>query len=84
MVTPSLVRMVSNGNHFKLQLVLEAAGPVNLEEGCFDKIKAAMPCQQPAIAADSNGQKKPQSPRQPPPIRTAGLDSIFYTISFAL
>ena len=37
MVTPSLVRMVSNGNHFKLQLVLEAAGPVNLEEGCFDK-----------------------------------------------
>ncbi|CAL1172693.1 unnamed protein product [Cladocopium goreaui] len=37
----------------------KAAGPVNLEEGCFDKIKAAMPCQQPAIAADSNGQKKP-------------------------
>lgn len=59
MVTPSLVRMVRNGNHFKLQLVLEAAGPVNLEEGCFDKIKAAMPSQQPAIAADSNGQNKP-------------------------
>ena len=51
--------MASIGTHFELQHVFEANGPVQLEDGCFDRIKAAMPTQQPTAAGDSGGQKKP-------------------------
>lgn len=73
---------------FQFTTCFEAAAPVKLEEGCFDRIKAAMPAQQPAVA-ESNSQKKPEDSEAATADQDCGLgsnDFIFFAheILFAI